>query len=191
MAEKFLAAQAHGLTPVLCLGETLQQRERGETEQTVLEQLDIVLAAAVVEAFANSVLAYEPVWAIGTGKTASPEQAQQVHQILREHIVVKDPAVADALRILYGGKKDTNAGMLFSQPDIDGGLVGGASLEAGQFTAICASGKMTAETIVVIVHVIVAIAIVGLVLLQQGKGADAGASFGAGASRRCSVLPVV
>ena len=140
VAEKFLAAQAHGLTPVLCLGETLQQRERGETEQTVLAQLDTVLAAAGIEAFANSVLAYEPVWAIGTGKTASPEQAQQVHQILREHIAEKDPAVAGALRILYGGSvKDTNARVLFSQPDIDGGLVGGASLEAGQFTAICAS----------------------------------------------------
>ena len=140
VAEKFLAAQAHGLTPVLCLGETLQQRERGETEQTVLAQLDTVLAAAGVEAFANSVLAYEPVWAIGTGKTASPEQAQEVHQILREHIAVKGAAVADALRILYGGSvKDTNAGVLFSQPDIDGGLVGGASLEARQFTAICAS----------------------------------------------------
>ena len=140
VAGKFLAAQARGLTPILCLGETLQQRERGETEQTVLAQLNTVLAAAGVEAFANSVLAYEPVWAIGTGKTASPECAQQVHQILREHVALRDSAVADALRILYGGSvKDTNARVLFSQPDIDGGLVGGASLEAGQFAAICAS----------------------------------------------------
>ena len=140
VAEKFLAAQALGLTPILCLGETLEQREGGETKKTVLAQLDAILTASGVEAFANSVLAYEPVWAIGTGKTASPEQAQQVHQILREHIAGKDSAVADAIRILYGGSvKDTNARELFSQPDIDGGLVGGSSLEARQFAAICAS----------------------------------------------------
>ena len=140
VAEKFLAAQAQGLTPILCLGETLEQREGGETEKTVLAQLDAILTASGIEAFANSVLAYEPVWAIGTGKTASPEQAQQVHQILREHIAGKDSAVADAIRILYGGSvKDTNARELFSQPDIDGGLVGGSSLEARQFAAICAT----------------------------------------------------
>ena len=140
VAEKFLAAQAQGLTPILCLGETLQQREGGETEETVLEQLDAILTASSIEVFANSVLAYEPVWAIGTGKTASPEQAQQVHQILREHIAGEDSVVAEAIRILYGGSvKDTNARELFSQPDIDGGLVGGSSLEAGQFAAICAS----------------------------------------------------
>ena len=140
VAEKFLAAQAQGLTPILCLGETLEQRERGETGKTVLAQLDTVLAAAGTVAFANSVLAYEPVWAIGTGETASPEQAQQVHRILREHIAGEDSVVAETLRILYGGSvKDTNARALFSQPDIDGGLVGGASLEAGQFAAICAS----------------------------------------------------
>jgi len=140
VAEKFLAAQAQGLTPILCLGETLEQREGGETEKTVLAQLDAILTASGVEAFANSVLAYEPVWAIGTGKTASPEQAQQVHQILREHIAGEDSVVADAIRILYGGSvKDTNARELFSQPDIDGGLVGGSSLEARQFAAICAT----------------------------------------------------
>ena len=140
VAEKFLAAQAQGLTPILCLGETLEQREGGETEKTVLAQLDAILTESGIEAFANSVLAYEPVWAIGTGKTASPEQAQQVHQILREHIAGKDSAVADAIRILYGGSvKDTNARELFSQPDIDGGLVGGSSLEARQFAAICAT----------------------------------------------------
>jgi len=140
VAEKFLASQAQGLTPILCLGETLQQREGGETEKTVLAQLDAILTASGVEAFANSVLAYEPVWAIGTGKTASPEQAQQVHKLLREHIASKDSVVADAIRILYGGSvKDTNARELFSQPDIDGGLVGGSSLEAGQFAVICAS----------------------------------------------------
>ena len=140
VAEKFLAAQAQGLTPILCVGETLKQRERGETEKTVLAQLNTVLAAAGTVAFASSVLAYEPVWAIGTGETASPEEAQQVHQLLREHIASEDSVVAEAQRILYGGSvKDTNARALFSQPDIDGGLVGGASLEAGQFAAICAS----------------------------------------------------
>lgn len=140
VAEKFLAAQAQGLTPILCLGETLEQREGGETEKTVLAQLDAILTASGIEAFANSVLAYEPVWAIGTGKTASPEQAQQVHQILREYIAGEDSVVADAIRILYGGSvKDTNARELFSQPDIDGGLVGGSSLEARQFAAICAT----------------------------------------------------
>ena len=140
VAAKFMAAQAQGLTPILCLGETLEQRESGETEKTVLAQLDAILTASGIEAFENSVLAYEPVWAIGTGKTASPEQAQQVHQILRERIAGEDSVVADAIRILYGGSvKDTNARELFSQPDIDGGLVGGSSLEARQFAAICAS----------------------------------------------------
>ncbi len=140
IAEKFVAAQEQGLMPVLCLGETLEQRDQGETEETVLAQLDAVLSVAGVEAIAESVLAYEPIWAIGTGETASPEQAQQVHHVLREHIAGQDAGVAEALRILYGGSvKETNAKTLFSQPDIDGGLVGGASLDAEQFAAICAS----------------------------------------------------
>ena len=122
------------------VGETLEEYESDLLETIVSLQVRKGLAGVDVADADRIAIAYEPVWAIGTGKTASPEQAQQVHQILREHIAVKDPAVADALRILYGGSvKDTNAGMLFSQPDIDGGLVGGASLEAGQFTAICAS----------------------------------------------------
>ena len=140
VAEKFMAAQEQGLVPVLCLGETLEQRERGKTEETVLAQLDTVISIAGTGALASSVLAYEPIWAIGSGKTASPAQAQQVHRMLREHIAVRDSVVAKELRILYGGSvHETNAKMLFVQPDIDGGLVGGASLNPEQFAAICAS----------------------------------------------------
>ena len=140
VAQKFVAAQEQGLVPVLCLGETLEQRERGKTEETVLAQLDTVISIAGTGALASSVLAYEPIWAIGSGKTASPAQAQQVHRLLREHVAVQDSVVAKALRILYGGSVyETNAKTLFSQPDIDGGLVGGASLDPKQFAAICAS----------------------------------------------------
>ncbi|MBL0030280.1 MAG: triose-phosphate isomerase [Rhodanobacteraceae bacterium] len=137
IAAKFIAAQAAGLTPILCVGETLAQRDAGETDTVVSMQLRAVIDAAGVDAFANAVLAYEPVWAIGTGRTASPEQAQAVHALLRG-VVAKDSAnIAGSLRILYGGSvKPNNAATLFAQSDIDGGLIGGASLVADDFVAI-------------------------------------------------------
>lgn len=140
VAAKFAAVQQAGMTPVLCLGETLDQREGGQTEATVLAQLDAVLEVCGVESFRQAIIAYEPVWAIGTGKTASPEQAQQVHRVIRDHLASKNADVAATTRILYGGSvKSGNAGELFAQADIDGGLVGGASLEADEFIAIATS----------------------------------------------------
>jgi triosephosphate isomerase (TIM) len=141
VAAKFQAALAAGLTPILCVGETLDERHSGLTEQVVARQLDCVLDAAGVAAFANAVVAYEPVWAIGTGKTATPQEAQAVHQFIRERIAARDKAVADKLEILYGGSvKAVNAAQLLSLPDIDGGLIGGASLIAEEFVAICRAG---------------------------------------------------
>lgn len=138
VARKFVAARSAGLIPVLCVGETLQQREQGRAIETVTEQVEAVIREAGIKAFADAVLAYEPVWAIGTGLTATPEQAQQVHKALRGVIAVHDAAIADSLRILYGGSvKADNAAELFAQRDIDGGLVGGASLDAEEFGAIC------------------------------------------------------
>ena len=128
------------LTPILCVGETLEEREGGRTEAVVGRQLEAVLEGCGLEALARSVLAYEPVWAIGTGRTATPEQAQEVHAFLREVVARRDAAVAQGLRILYGGSvKAENASGLFSMPDIDGGLVGGASLDAEGFAGICAA----------------------------------------------------
>lgn len=138
VAAKFLAAEAAGLAPVLCVGETLEEREAGRTESVVSRQLDAVIAAAGISALSRAVLAYEPVWAIGTGRTATPEQAQAVHTFLRGKIASIDARIADSLRILYGGSvKAENATTLFSQPDVDGGLVGGASLKAEEFLNIC------------------------------------------------------
>lgn len=140
VAEKFLAVQQNNMIPILCVGESLQQRKDGITDQVVLSQLDAVVKRAGIESFGNAVLAYEPVWAIGTGETASPEQAQEVHALIREHLGKQNKEVAAALQLLYGGSvKSSNAGELFAQPDIDGGLVGGASLESEQFVAICSS----------------------------------------------------
>jgi len=138
VAKKYVAVQAAGLTPVLCVGETLAEREGGITEQVVGRQLDAVIQAAGVESLAKAVVAYEPVWAIGTGKTASPEQAQAVHAFIRNKIAGLNRQVAEGLVIQYGGSvKASNAAELFSQPDIDGGLIGGASLVAEEFIAIC------------------------------------------------------
>lgn len=137
---KFLAACNAGLTPILCVGERLEDRERGATADVVLRQLDAVLQLAGVPSLAKAVLAYEPVWAIGTGKTASPAEAEEVHGLLRAHIAEADASVAAGLVILYGGSvKGTNAGELFAMPDIDGGLIGGASLKADEFIQICAA----------------------------------------------------
>lgn len=141
VAEKFAAAQSAGLTPILCVGETLDERENGVTEQVVGRQLDAVVAKSGVAALAKAVVAYEPVWAIGTGKTATPEQAQAVHAFIRGKIRALDAAVAEGLVIQYGGSmKPGNAAELMGQPDIDGGLIGGASLNAEEFLAICRAG---------------------------------------------------
>ncbi len=138
VAKKYIAAQAAGLTPILCVGESLEERESGVTEAVVARQLDAVIQAAGVASLAKAVVAYEPVWAIGTGKTASPEQAQAVHAFIRGKIAALDKAIADTLTIQYGGSvKAANAAELMAQPDIDGGLIGGASLIAGEFVAIC------------------------------------------------------
>ena len=137
VAAKFQRAQAAGLIPVLCVGETLQDREAGTTEAVVAHQLEAVISRCGVAALAQSVLAYEPVWAIGTGRNASPAQAQEVHAFLRSRVQKHDAGVASGLRILYGGSvKAANASELFRQPDIDGGLVGGASLKADEFVGI-------------------------------------------------------
>ena len=142
VALKFRAAQAAGLIPILCVGETLDQRDAGITEQVVAEQLDTVIELTGVSALAKAVLAYEPVWAIGTGKTATPQQAQDVHAFIRRRIAANDSVVAGELQVLYGGSvKASNAAELFGMPDIDGGLIGGASLVADEFVAICDAAK--------------------------------------------------
>lgn len=141
VAEKFAAALASGLRPVLCVGETLEQRDTGKTLEVVSAQIDAVLNRVGVAAFSGAVIAYEPVWAIGTGRTATSAQAQEVHAAIRAQIAKADAKVAEGLQILYGGSvKPGNAAELFAMPDIDGGLIGGASLVAADFLAICAAG---------------------------------------------------
>lgn len=144
VARKFAAALHAGLVPVLCVGETLEQRESGQTEAVIASQLAPVLESVGGQGFANAVVAYEPVWAIGTGRTASKEQAQQVHAFIRGEVAKVDARIADSLPILYGGSvKPDNAAELFAQPDVDGGLVGGASLVAADFLAIAKAAAAT------------------------------------------------
>jgi triosephosphate isomerase len=141
VAAKFAAALAGGLTPILCVGETLAERDAGRTETVVARQLDEVLKTTGMEAFSQAVVAYEPVWAIGTGRTATPEQAQAVHAFIRKRIFRET-------RVLYGGSvKPDNAAAIFAMPDVDGGLIGGASLVAGDFLAIlrAAAAKKAAK----------------------------------------------
>ena len=138
VAKKFAVARAAGLKPILCVGETLDEREKGVTEGVVARQLDAVIKLEGVKALADGVIAYEPVWAIGTGKTATPEQAQEVHAFIRKRIAEQDAEVAKKVRIQYGGSmKPDNATELMAKPDIDGGLIGGASLKAKNFLGIC------------------------------------------------------
>jgi len=142
VADKFAAALRHGLQPVLCLGETLEERQAGSTEAVIGRQLDAVTARNGIASLKGAVIAYEPVWAIGTGRTATPEQAQQVHAFIRERIAREEPELAGEVRILYGGSvKPDNAARLFEMADIDGGLIGGASLDAGAFLAIVESAE--------------------------------------------------
>lgn len=144
VADKVVAAVSAGLVPVLCVGETLDERESGQTEAVVARQLDAVLSRLDDTGMSVLVIAYEPVWAIGTGKTATPEQAQEVHAFIRARVAEKDAASAEKMQILYGGSmKPDNAGELMSQADIDGGLIGGASLKAEDFIAIYQAAEKT------------------------------------------------
>lgn len=146
IAAKFKAAVDAGLQPILCIGETRAQRESGETETVISEQLDSVIQFAGIDAFNQAVIAYEPVWAIGTGLTATPEQAEEVHAFIRQRISQNNVDIASTIRILYGGSmKAENAASLLTMPDIDGGLIGGASLDAKSFLMICAAASRDVE----------------------------------------------
>lgn len=141
IAKKMAAAHGKGLTPILCVGETLQERERGETDKVIAGQLDAIVNLRGIDVFGVIELAYEPVWAIGTGMTATPAQAQEVHAFIRNRLAGHSQAIADKIRLLYGGSmKASNAADLLAQPDIDGGLIGGASLDADEFLAIARAG---------------------------------------------------
>ena len=142
VARKFAAARAGGLTPILCVGETLAQRDAGQTQLVVARQLQAVVALNGIASFDTAVIAYEPIWAIGTGRTATPELAQQVHAFIRSQLEREDVMIARLTRLLYGGSvKAANAAELFAQADVDGGLIGGASLAASDFLGICAAAQ--------------------------------------------------
>ena len=142
VARKFAAAQSRGLLPILCVGEQLADREAERTHELVGRQLEAVVALTGIGSFAHAVVAYEPVWAIGTGRTASPQQAQDVHAFIRQRLAERDAKIAADLQILYGGSvKAGNARELFLQTDVDGGLIGGASLKAEEFLAIVAAAR--------------------------------------------------
>ena len=142
VAGKFAQAIRSGLQPILCVGEYLEERDAGDTENVIARQLDAVITECGIETFDHAVIAYEPVWAIGTGKTATPDQAQEVHAFIRLRLARHDEGIADGVRLLYGGSvKATNAEELFKMADIDGGLIGGASLDAHEFLTICRAAK--------------------------------------------------
>lgn len=146
VAAKFKAALEVKLKPILCIGETLTERENNTTEKVLTEQLESVIKTAGIEVFRDAVIAYEPVWAIGTGLTATPAQAQAVHAFIRGLVAGHDVNIANTLRILYGGSvKADNAAGLFAMPDIDGALVGGASLDAKSFLAICQASSSASQ----------------------------------------------
>jgi triosephosphate isomerase len=146
VARKFAAARAGNLTPLLCVGETLEQREAGQTEAVVAGQLQAVISLNGIGCFDTTVIAYEPVWAIGTGRTATPEQVQQVHAFIRSQLEKEDVTISRLTRLLYGGSvKAANAAELFAQADVDGGLIGGASLVAADFLAICAAAHQSLQ----------------------------------------------
>ncbi|AAN54270.1 triose-phosphate isomerase [Shewanella xiamenensis] len=138
VAEKFAAAQKHGLTPILCVGESGPAREARRTFEVIAEELDIVIQKNGTMAFDNAIIAYEPLWAVGTGKSATPEQAQEVHAFIRKRLSEVSPFIGENIRILYGGSvTPSNAADLFAQPDVDGGLIGGASLNSTEFLSLC------------------------------------------------------
>jgi len=142
VAAKFVRAQESALVPILCVGEQLHERESGDTQVVIERQLNAVIELAGIASFNNAVIAYEPVWAIGTGKTATPEQAQEVHAFVRLLLARHDDAVADKIRILYGGSvKAANAVEIFNMVDVDGGLIGGASLDTDEFLSICHAAR--------------------------------------------------
>lgn len=142
VAEKFIAVNKGGMIPILCVGELLEERESNNTEEVIARQIDAVIERAGIESFEKAVIAYEPVWAIGTGLTATPEQAQEVHAFIRLRLARHDDGFAEKIRILYGGSvKAANADDLFTMADVDGGLIGGASLKADEFLAICHAAR--------------------------------------------------
>jgi len=144
VASKFAAAIDAGLIPILCLGETLAQRERGKTADVVFAQLDAVLERVGFKGFSRAVLAYEPIWAIGTGQSATPEQVEEVHASLRERLAKGSSEVAESIRILYGGSvRVDNALRLFANENVDGGLIGGAALDSESFLKICHKADAT------------------------------------------------